>query len=390
MILGSLAEFFSVFCTSDEGFMAVSVISGVCLGSAIVTSFVYIHEFIVGDVRGLYTALIFASWGLGTTLMSLLQSIITDWTTRTMVVACFNVLWVPLLCRFHESPRFLAANQGKFAEARVVLNHIAKCNGSKEFIEMLEGEKVIGYQESGSLTTPSSPGHSAKYSFVPITNGIVGVSESQTDDVKKYGFFELVTLKSTRAVFFVLAFLWFNVSAGYYVVVFSVPHLVVDTFWTEAFVAFGETLSCLVVTVLMNKLGRQLSLVVHFAVAGTCCILSLAFISKHYPNDTMMKINKLFRIILVSVARFALVSARLTSFMFTIEYFATNIRSIAIGSLILMTLLGAIICPFIILLGETLGIHGLFFMSLFLIVSSFCSCLLPETLGKTMEDYVEE
>jgi hypothetical protein len=126
------------------------------------------------------------------------------------------------------------------------------------------------------------------------------------------------------------------------------------------------------------------------AIASACCLLTLAFISEHYPNKTILKVNKMFQIILLSVSRFALVSSKLSSFLFITECFPTNVRSIVFGLVASVSIAAQAFFPFIFELGKIIGIHGLFFVSLLLVVSSFCSCLLHDTFGKNMEDYVEE
>jgi hypothetical protein len=56
----------------------------------------------------------------------------------------------------------------------------------------------------------------------------------------------------------------------------------------------------------------------------------------------------------------------------------------------MVSLIGSICCPVIIELSSAIKIHPLFFIGLLLISGSFFACLLPETLGKNMEDYVDE
>lgn len=390
LIVTSITNLLASASPNAEFFMVCSLLSGIFIGGCTITSFVFVQECVDGEIRNIYTGFIFSSWGIGMCLMSLLNWAISEWRIHMILIGCSNFIWVPFVLRFYESPRFLASNQGKYALARVILNNIARYNGSSEFTEMLEGEKLIGYQESGTSQSLPSPTHGVKYSFVPISNGIVSVSESEVVDIKKYSFLDLTKLDSIRRPLFITSYLWLIISLGYYAVVFSIPHYVGSPYLNGFLMALAETISCFIVALLLNKLGRQLSFVINFGVAGVCCLLALAFISKSYPNLTIMKINKTIQIILISVARFAIVTLRLTGYIYTVEVFPTSVRSLVFGVLGLVSVIGGAAAPIIIVLGEVAKIHGLFFVGLLLVSASFASCLLPETLGKSMEDYVDE
>ena len=390
LISTSVTSLLASASPNAEFFMVCSLLSGVFIGGCTITSFVYVHECVDGEIRNIYTGFIFCSWGVGMCLMSLINWAISEWRVHLILIGCCNFVWVPFVLRFYESPRFLASNQGKYALARVVLNGIARYNGCSEFTEMLEGEKVIGYQESGTSQSLPSPTHGVKYSFVPITNGIVSVSESEVVDIKKYSFIDLPKLQSIRRPLLINTYLWLIISLGYYAVVFSIPHYIGSPYLSSFLMALAETVSCFLVALLLNKLGRQLIFIINFGVAGVCCLLALAFISDSYPSSTIMKINKTIQVILISVARFAIVSLRLTGYIYTVEVFPTSVRSLVFGVLGLVSVIGGAAAPVVIVLGEVAKIHGLFFVGLLLVSASFASCLLPETLGKTMEDYVDE
>ena len=390
LAITSICEFSLTMCKSSELITIFYIFSGIFIGGSTINSYIYIHECVEGDVRHWCTCFIFISWGLGLISNEVMSRVGLDWNLYTIIISCSNILLIPPLFRFYESPRFLAANQGKYTEARKILNQIASYNSRSEFTEMLEGEKVIGYHESGSITSPASPNHSSKYSFVPISNGIVSVSESEMQDVKKFGLKDLITLKSLRTSLNISIYIWTCISLAYYTVVFSMPHNLINSSTQNLVMLSIEIITLIVVCFLLNKFGRQLSLVIHLAIASACCLLTLAFISEHYPNDTIRKVNKMFQITLLLVSRFALVSSKLASFLFITESFPTNVRSIVFGVVASVSVVAHAFFPFIFELGKIIGIHGLFFVSLLLVISSFCSCLLHDTLGKNMEDYVEE
>ena len=355
------------------------------------TSFIYIHECVDGEYRNTYAGVVFAAWGLGMVLMSLLNWAISQWRVHMLIIAVANIIWVPWLTQFYESPRFLASNQGKYSKARYILNCIAQYNRSPTFSEMLEGEKVIGYQESNTHALASeSTSTSPKYSFVPIFNGIVSVTETESSDFRKHSCCDLVRLKSLRKMVAVMGFLWFAMSFSYYAVVLSIPHYIGNPQVNGAVMALAESAACLIMAFFINRIGRQLGCVINFGIAGICCLMALAFIHSSCSNQAICKANTIIQLILLSIARFAIAAVRLISYIYAVECFPTSVRSLVFGVLGLISLIGSILCPLLILLCSIIYIHPLFFIGLMLVGASFVSCLLVETLGKNMEDYVEE
>ena len=154
--------------------------------------------------------------------------------------------------------------------------------------------------------------------------------------------------------------------------------------------AAAESLSCLIISVLLNKIGRQLGFVINFGVSGICCLMALAFISSSCSNNAICKVNIIIQLILISTARFSIASVRLISYIYAVEYFPTSVRSIVFGVLGLISLIGSIFCPLLIMVCSIININPLFFIGILLVAVSFLSCTLKETLGNNMEDYVEE
>lgn len=391
LILTSLTLFICAASPSAEFFMVFSLISGIFVGGTTMTSFIYIHEIVDGEYRNVFGGIIFAAWGFGMMAMCLINWAISQWRIHMVIIGFANIIWVPFLLRFYESPRFLASNQGKYSKARYIINCIAQYNQKQPFTDMLEGEKVIGYQDTSKHTPNSESTSSAsKYSFVPISNGIVSVTESESIVVKRYSCCDLIRLNSLRKVFLVMSFLWFILSFSYYGVVFSIPHYIGNPQLNGTIMALSETISCIAMAFLLNKIGRQLGFVLNFGIAGVCCLMALAFINSSSKNSIIRSANHIIQLILLSLARFSIASVRLISYIYAVECFPTSVRSLVFGVLGLISLIGSLCCPLIIMLGSIISIHPLFFIGLLLIAGSFFSCLLTETLGKNMEDYVEE
>jgi MFS family permease len=390
LVITSVNLFISAASPSPEFFMVFSLISGVFVGGTSITAFIYIHECVDGDYRNIYAGVVFAAWGLGMMIMSLINIGISEWRVHMIIIGMLNLIIALPLMKFYESPRFLASNQGKYSKARYILNLIASYNKKQPFAEMLEGEKVIGYQEPNTNPVSESTTTSPKYSFVPISNGIISVAESESTDIKRYSCCDIIKLKSIRRVVIVISLLWFILSFSYYGVVFSIPNYIGNPHLNGMIIALAETLSYIVMAFILNKIGRVLGLIINFGVSGVCCLMALAFIHSSCSNDIVCKANSIVQLTLLSLARFSIASVRLISYIYAVEYFPTSVRSLVFGLLGLISLLGSICCPLLILLSSIIKIHPLFFIGLLLVTASFFSCLLTETLGKNMEDYVDE
>lgn len=391
LIMTAITQMICSASPSAEFFMAFSLISGIFVGGTTMTSFIYIHECVDGEYRNIYSGIIFSAWGLGMCLMSVINWTVTQWRIHLVLIGIANIIWVPFLLRFYESPRFLASNQGKYTKARYIINCIASYNSNPQFTEMLEGEKVIGYQEANiSIHHSESTSAISKYSFVPISQGIISVTESELKDIKRHNFCDLLKYSSIRRTFIVMTYIWFVLSLSYYGVVFSIPHYVGNPQINGFIMALAETVSCLLMAFLLNKVGRQMGFIINLGGAGVCCLMALAFIHSSASSEAVGKVNKVIQIVLISLARFAIAAVRLISYIYAVECFPTSIRSLVFGILGLVSLIGSIFSPLIIVLSSAITIHPLFFIGLFLITASFFSCLLTETLGKNMEDYLEE
>ena len=61
----------------------------------------------------------------------------------------------------------------------------------KKFEGLLEGEKVIGYHEGTQSTASTLPEKHEKFSYVNAASGIIGVSEAELRNIKKYSYTDL-------------------------------------------------------------------------------------------------------------------------------------------------------------------------------------------------------
>ena len=375
---------------SDEVFIILNLITVLFVTCTIMSSFIYIQECVDGEFRNIYGGVIFTSWGIGMALMSVINSFIIQWRLRIIIIGLTNIIWLLFLLKFYESPRFLASNLGKYSKARCVLNRIAEYNQRQPFSEMIEGEKVIGYQEPNAKYTIESASNVSKYSFIPISNGMISVTEIESADIKKYSYCDLIQLKSLREAFWVMNLMSLILSVGYYWVVQNIPRLIENSQLNEGVMAITDGVSCLLMSLLLNKIGRQIGFVMNFGIAGICCLTALGFINDKCSTAFTCSAYKIFQFSLLFFAKILIASARLISYIYAVEIFPTTVRGLAFGFFGFFSIIGRICRPLFLILSLLLKANLLIFIGLLFLICSLFSFLIIETFGKNMEDYVEE
>ena len=106
------------------------------------------------EFRTSYGAFIFLHWGLAYILVTVSLGIFSSWIWIFVCILGLSLPFTYILLTCVESPRYLAACQGKFHEARKALRHIAAVNKKEYFRGMLEGEKLLGYADEDHLPEP--------------------------------------------------------------------------------------------------------------------------------------------------------------------------------------------------------------------------------------------
>lgn len=302
------------------------------------------------------------------------------------------MICVPFLYRFHESPRFLATNRGKYSKARNILNNIASVNRHQQFSEMLEGEKVIGYQED--MNTSNLPSESTqssrKYSFIPISKGIVSVTEAELKNFKKYSYLDLCTLQSVRGDYGIIFLLFFILFFADFLQGTSPLDISNNEYIDYVIMRLVEVIGCICAGLSLYKIGRQISLLISFGITGIALLISLAFMHNKCEDNRFCEVNVYALQFFLVLSKFSLAGVKVLLYTTTLERFPTSIRSLTLGCLGIALLIVSLIYPGTLSFfekSETSPILGAGIMMLF---GAIFSCTLTENRNKCLEDYVEE
>ncbi|KAG5668819.1 hypothetical protein PVAND_016742 [Polypedilum vanderplanki] len=132
--------------------------------------------------------------------------------------------------------------------------------------------------------------------------------------------------------------------------------------------------------IIMNKIGRRLSLTSSLLLCGVTCIAG-GFVPE-----------KIFwvQILLFLVGKMAITSSFAIVFVYSAEMIPTIVRSGGVGAFSTFSRLGALLAPFVPLLKFVFNFLPLLIFGVFAFLSGLLAFLLPETLGKKLPDTISE
>lgn len=312
------------------------------------------------------------------------------WRFLSLFATFMYCFCFPVTTQVHESPRYLSAIKGKYLQARLQLQHIATVNQKPAFNDMLEGEKVIGYQqesEDAHLSNSSTRDATGKLVFVPITKGIVSVSQGETRSVKRYRHWHLLTLGSCRGQFVVGVVTWASLSLTYRSL-WEVPGdgipVVVAGMWLADLLFLAGS------GYLVSHIGRLGISITYLAIGGLCTILTVAFISPNCHPEGLCQVERVIETLLLHTGRFCVKAEAYVLALYTLESFPTNVRLLAIGQYGALSALIWLLFPFIDKGLQAGKVSILLLCGVGELICSIISCLLSDVDVDELPDYVEE
>jgi len=144
VVIDALCGVASAFAPDLTWLFVLRFLTGIGVGGTLPVDYTMMAEFLPSNRRGRWLVLLESFWALGTICLALLALAAVAYDNDAWRVIFF-VTGVPALIgvflRFYipESPMFLNRN-GKSAEARAVLQRVAKVNGNDVDIPELQGE----------------------------------------------------------------------------------------------------------------------------------------------------------------------------------------------------------------------------------------------------------
>jgi len=201
-------------------------------------------------------------------------------------------------------------------------------------------------------------------------------SSNELQEVKKsYNLWEIINLKSQKKNLLLLIYIWFAGGFCFYGLILNIEHLGGDIFVDSIITFTGEIISELCSGYLADEFGRVIVLELSGAFGGIAFI-----IYELVSGPDWLKSALVFATSFGFSATFNLI------FIYSPELFPTTIRSTVMGFLFLMSRLGALMVPAI----SAIIPHNAIFFGVLALLSSYCSTMLPETMGTEIPDDVPE
>jgi OCT family organic cation transporter-like MFS transporter 4/5 len=293
---------------------------GILVNGLYCTCYVLLLEITTDKYHTLVSNINLYFFVLGELILLLAYYLTRSWYSLGWIISSYSVLFAILTFLFlPESPRWLII-QKRYDEAVVILNRIAKVNGTKtkfdgefrEYIENLQENKdtnkeVVASQTNTKLTTKQI----FKTIFCPKTN--------------------FMNIYLLIYIWIAITLLYFGVSLGITSIELSDPYLI---FLISSIAEIIGLSLCY----LNDKLGRKKALFAYLFTASLTCSL-VAAIPQQLNSDSVVTWKFLLKMTLALIGKCMVSAAFNTCYMFTAELYETSVRNTVI---LFLTCIGGI------------------------------------------------
>lgn len=374
---------------------AVTGISGMQI-AMMMLAFLMVIEVVDAPRRNLY-AIPFPVFGaLGYVGARLISYYVEEWRIGFILVAILSLLSIFMCAWVFESPRQLAC-MGKYTLARHILQNIAHKNGRPAFTEMLEGEKLVGYQEpSREEVFPPSPSESTnvtskKLAYVTITNGIVSVCQTEIHSIQRLSYFDLLRLTSLRSNNIGMNTLCFSLALTYSQCSVLISKMIDEPIFLGYLIKLLELISIITALYLVNRFTRQITLIINLGMVDTAIFITLTFSASQCDTESICNLNHMLQVILSVASRVLVSSALFVGLLYSCELMPSSARTLGLSANLFNLGLGSLLyVGFYSFCREVLKVHSLLIAGLLVGISCFIVCSYPETGLRILSDYADE
>lgn len=324
------------------------IIGGTNHGSFLCTN--VLGQELVGPSKRKYTGTIqHMFFSIGLVYQTIVYYFSRDWQISCIVLAASCIIFIPYWWLIPESPRWLIS-QGRNEEANVILQKMAKVNGTKLSPDVV-ANLTIKKEKTGS-------------------------------------FKDLLKSKTMCLRAVILCFNWMAVCLMYYGVTFNAGNIgdFYLNFFLMGIVEFPGILSTIL---LIDRIGRKKMHLMCMMLGGIACLCTIFTVT--FARETLRPLT----IALAVIGKMASSAAFVCVYIFTVELFPTVIRNVALGGGSCFARIGSMTAPYFVMLGMSIG--GAIGEALPLVIFGAASviaglmCLyLPETLNQRLPETIED
>ena len=273
-----------------------------------------------------------------------------DWKILQMIYSSPGIIFLTYICLAPESIRWLVS-KGNYEHAELLLRRLSKFN---------------------HVTIPDDAINAALKSSNDSEN------EELHDKTKTYTVLDLFRHPNLCIKTCVLQFTWIVCSALYYVLLLDQSELSDDRYLGFVATAAVQIPGYIYVILTLDKpiFGRKRSICIFLMLSGVC-LIAHPFLESRSNSKILFSIFGRF----CANCSFTILN------LFTAELYPTVVRSIGMGFSTVISRIGTILAPYILLLG---GEVSPVIFGIGVSLASVLSLLLPETLGKPLPESISD
>lgn len=328
------------------------LLTGFSTGGVGLCAFVLATEPVGPSKRGIAGMSTFYFFSGGIAILSAVAYIFQSWRSLYIVSSIPSLLFLVIILPFvSESPRWYLV-RGKTNHAMKIMHDIAKCNGKQ-----LPDYVFLALDDEPRDTTTNK------------------INQVETNEAVMGSVIDVIKSPLTRLRLFLAVAINFSCSIVYYGLSLNVVNLDTNLYLNVFLNALAEMPAFFLTAILLDKFGRKPLGIGTQWFSGLFCLAG-SLMSRHGPW-------KVVRMVCGVLGIFGMAGTYNLLFIYTMELFPTVVRNAALGCGTQAAQMGAILAPFVVVLGggipfAVFGVCG--------IVGGILTFYLPETLHRPLYD----
>ncbi|KAJ9182765.1 hypothetical protein P3X46_006722 [Hevea brasiliensis] len=337
-------------------YLLLRLLTGFSSGGVGLCAFVLATEPIGPTKRGTAGMSTFYFFSTGIAILSGVAYIFRSWPQLYIASSVPSILFLVTVLPFiAESPRWYLV-RGKINEAMKLMSKIAKSNGNH-----LPDDVILALDEEANKTSSNDQSCAEE----PATN-----KEAITGSL-----IDVIRSPLTRVRLFLTVAINLLCSVVYYGISLNVVNLETNLYLNVLLNAVAEMPAFTITALLLNKFGRKPLAIGTQWFSGIFCLMGSLM-----GNAGIWKI---MRMICGILGIFGMAGTYNLLFIYTAELFPTVVRNAALGCATQAAQMGAILAPFVVVLGGALPFAVFAVCGIMGGLLAFC---LPETLNQPLYD----
>ncbi|GAA0151213.1 secondary carrier transporter [Lithospermum erythrorhizon] len=333
------------------------LLTGFSTGGVGLCAFVLATEPVGPSMRGVAGMSTFYFFSGGIAALSGIAYIFQTWRALYVATSIPSIMFLFIIIPFvSESPRWYLI-RGKLNRAMTIMRSIALKNGKH-----LPRNVVLALDEESGSDSPVKSKHG-------------DTTEMESSNAVSGSLVDVLKTPMTRIRLFLAVTINFTCSVVYYGLSLNVVNLGTNLYLNVFLNSIAEMPAYLITAMLLDRLGRKPLAIATQYVSGIACIFG-CLVSGY-------GVWKVVRMVCGIIGIFGMAGTYNLLFIYTIELFPTTVRNAALGCATQAAQMGAILAPFVVVLGDrtpfvVFGACG--------VIGGLLAFCLPETLNKPLYD----